>query len=67
MATSSAKSAGREARLARALRANLKRRKAHARAKQGQAGADGEAEAAGGADETAVGPGSRPNMAQKGR
>ena len=60
-----AKSSDRQDRLARALRANLKRRKAQSRAKadaQAPAGED-DATASG---EKQTGPASRPNMAQKG-
>jgi hypothetical protein len=58
-ARSSAKSSGRQARLARALRANLKRRKAQARAKAAaESGPGGEAA-------NAPAPHPRPNMAQK--
>ena len=64
-AKSSARSSDKQDRLARALRANLKRRKAQSRAKAGAqapAGTD-DATASG---EKEAGPAPRPNMAQKG-
>jgi len=73
MGKSTAESAGREVRLARALRANLKRRKAQGRVKaqpageaaQAGSGADGEGQGAAAPDETRPAPRLRPNMAQK--
>lgn len=66
-AKSTVKSSGKQDRLARALRANLKRRKAQSRAKadaQAPAGTDDEAPP--GDRQAGSAPHSRPNMAQKG-
>ena len=66
-AKSTAKLSDKQDRLARALRANLKRRKAQSRAKaDAQAPAGTDDEAAPGERQAGSAPRPRPNMAQKG-